>query len=264
MSRLIGVVVMMGGVCLVQKVSAAVIVNSLNVPYSQDFNGLIRSGTATFVDDSTIAGWTVNSEAMANDGNQYSASTGSSTTGDVYSFGATESIDRSLGYLGSGSNDYFNAAVIFTNSTGSVINEVSLSFTGEQWRSGGVTSDNLNVLAFAWQVGSGISIPANRSTSGWTVVPALEFSAPNPNTPAGALDGNDPTNQTRFTNFSLSSLAWPDGQQLALRWIGNDGSGTDAGLAIDDLTVIPVPEPSLLGLSGLGAALALRGLRRRW
>jgi hypothetical protein len=55
MSRLIGVVVMMGGVCLVQKVSAAVIVNSLNVPYSQDFNGLIRSGTATFVDDYTIA-----------------------------------------------------------------------------------------------------------------------------------------------------------------------------------------------------------------
>lgn len=265
MYRFVGRLVVMGvvGMLTCNWAAGDIIISALNSPYSQDFDGLISTGSGTFVDDSTIPGWTVNSEEMDTNSDEYFASTGSSTFGEVYSFGSNGSGDRALGYIGSSGNRYFNAAVIFTNNTGGTIDQIVISYTGEQWRSGGDTADNQNVIQVAWQAGSGLSIPASTSTTGWTTVPALQFSAPNPNVASGALDGNDPANQTVFTNVSLSGLAWSDGEQLAVRWIGDDGSGTDAGLAIDDVTITAVPEPSLFAFAGIGLAVVGWRLRRR-
>ena len=242
---------------------AAVVVNATGTPYTQDFDGLISTGSGTFVDDSTINGWIVNSEEMDTNNDDYFANDGGSTGGEVYSYGSDGSSDRALGYLGSGGNDYFNAAVVLENGTGTTINDILISFVGEQWRSGGNTSDNQNVLTFAWQVGASITVPASTSVAGWTVVNALEFSAPQPNVAAGPLDGNDAANQTSFSGVSVAGLSWADGQQLALRWVGNDGAGTDAGLAIDNVSVTAVPEPSTLAFAGLGIAVAGWTARRR-
>ena len=87
--------------------------NQVNIgeTYSQNFNGLISSGNDTYTDNSTIAGWYVNSEEMDSNADEYIAGTGSSTGGEVYSFGSSSASDRALGYLGSGGNDYFNLAL---------------------------------------------------------------------------------------------------------------------------------------------------------
>jgi hypothetical protein len=261
MKRFVGRLAMVAvvAVAVSAPAKADIVISALNVPYTQDFDSLISTGSATFVNDSTLPGWELNAES----GLSYAAGTGSSTTGDIYSYGASSSSDRALGYLGSGSNDYFNAVVVFTNSTGATIDEVVVSYIGEQWRSGGTApTNNNNSLTFAWRVGETISVPGSISTTGWTTVAALRF-APVQFTAGGALDGNLSVNQTSFSNISISGLSWPVGEKLALRWIGNDGAGADAGLAIDNLQVTAVPEPSTLGLAAAGVALAGLGAWKR-
>ena len=65
--------------------------------YSQDFNSLANSGTSS----SVPSGWSF-VESGTNANTEYTAGTGSSTTGDTYSFGATGSPERAFGGLQSG------------------------------------------------------------------------------------------------------------------------------------------------------------------
>ena len=231
--------------------------------YTQDFDGLSATATATgatFIDNSTIAGLYVNSEEMDTNSDEYFSSTGSSNGGEVYSFG--DDSDRALGYLGSSGNDYFNAAVRLVNTTGSTITALNIGYVGEQWRSGGDSADNFNFLNFSYQTfaADAGSIPADTSVTGWTEVDALDFYAPQADVASGALDGNIAANQESFSE-SLS-LSWAAGDELWIRWTGDNGAGTDAGLAIDSLS-IAVPEPSsyalIAGLLGLTSVM----LRRR-
>lgn len=58
---------------------------------------------------------------------------------------------------------------------------------------------------------------------------------------------------------TITGVNWAPGETLFIRWNDFDDVGTDAGIAIDNLTMIAtVPEPSCGLLLGLGvAALAL-------
>lgn len=230
--------------------------------YSQNFDGLANTSSATYVDETTITGWIVNSEEMDSNSDEYFAGSGTSTGGEVYSFGTGTDSDRALGYLGSGGNDFFNAAVRLVNTSGSEITSLNVSYIGEQWRSGGNTSDNNNILNFSYQTftSGGGSIPASTSLTGWTEVDALDFSAPQADVASGALDGNLAANREALS--TSISLSWAAGDELWLRWTGNDGSGTDAGLAIDDFSVV-VPEASTFALLAGMSALGFVMLRRR-
>ena len=215
--------------------------NEVNIgeTYSQNFNGLIASGSGTYTDNSTIAGWYVNSEEMDSNADEYIAGTGSSTSGEVYSFGSSSASDRALGYLGSGGNDYFNLALRLVNSTGAAIDQITISYTGEQWRSGGTTNDNNNSLDFSWQIfssGAG-SLPQSTSLTNWTENNSFDFSAPVTSTASGALDGNNSTYRTSYSSVAITSMSWANGDELWIRWMGNDGTGADAGLAVDDFSV---------------------------
>lgn len=230
-----------------------------NAPYAQDFDSLINTdgASATFTDDTTITGWYVNSEEMDSNSDEYFAEDGTSGTGEVYSFGAAGATDRALGYVGSGGNDYFNVAVRLVNDSSSAVTELDISYVGEQWRSGGDTSDNNNFLDFSYRTfsASGGSIPADTSLTGWTEVDALDFTPPQPSVAAGNLDGNLAANRTALSE-TITGLSWGAGDELWLRWTGNDGvPGSDAGIGIDDFSVTAIPEPSacvlLAGLFGL-------------
>ena len=204
--------------------------NQVNIgeTYSQNFDGLISSGNGTYTDNSTIAGWYVNSEEMDENDDEYIAGTGSSTGGEVYSFGSSSASDRALGYLGSGGNDYFNLSLRLVNSTGAAIDQITISYTGEQWRSGGNTNDNNNSLDFSWQIfssGAG-SLPQSTSLTNWTGNNALDFSAPDASILSGALDGNNSTYRTSYSSVAITSTSWANGDELWIHWMGDNGAGT--------------------------------------
>lgn len=105
-------------------------ISQLGTPYVQDFNTLASSG----VSSSLPSGWVfVESGANAND--LYTAGTGSSNTGDTYSFGSSSNSDRALGGLRS-NNLVPLLGVAFRNDTGKTINALAISYFGEQWRLG--------------------------------------------------------------------------------------------------------------------------------
>ncbi|BAB77800.1 ExeM/NucH family extracellular endonuclease [Anabaena sp. FACHB-709] len=209
---------------------------SLNTPYSQEFNSLISSGSETWTDSSTIAGWYT---ARTGTGTTIVASTGSNTAGNLYSFGL-DSSDRALGSIGSGNAaaGTFYWGSRFFNDTGNVVNQLYVNYYGEQWRSGGTTS-NPQTVDFQYQTG------ATSLTGGtWVDVNNLDFTSLINNTTAGALNGNASANRNLISG-TISGLSLNPGEEIWLRWVDIDHPGTDHGLSIDDVKVSTAPLPSI-------------------
>lgn len=233
--------------------NAQVVLNTIGAPYTENFNSL-GTGNVTWTDNSTLTGWYLTAE---NSQVLLVSSNGSSSTGQAYNFGATSNSDRSIGYIGSNSNDWTNYFLRLQNNTGSVITALDISYDGRLWRSGGAQPSNSN-NSFAFYYASGFpTLPDSTSVTGWTAFTSLNY-APTVDVSSGSLSGN-----ATIISASLTGLNIPQGGEITLRWFGNNGSGVDAGLAIDNLSVNPVPEPSTWLLFGLGSAAVLARLRRR-
>lgn len=230
-----------------------VLISSLNTAYTQNFDGL-GTGNVTWSDNTTLAGWYMNS---SNSLTTLTASTGSSTTGTVYNYGAASGSDRAIGYLGSSGNTHTNYFVLLQNTTGATVASLNISYDGELWRSGGAQPTNSNNLfTFSYATGSP-TLPTNGSQTGWTTITALNY-APAVSVAAGAQGG-----VATHLSYSVTGLNLANNAGIYLRWYGNDGSGTDAGLAIDNFSVTAIPEPKPCLLAGIGFAFALWNLRRR-
>lgn len=200
--------------------------------YTQDFDSL-GSANASWTDNATLVGWYASKGV--NPATNYFAGSGAGTTGGIYSFGTSgvnPASDRALGSVASGSASSLAYGVRFVNDTGQAQTNILVSYTGEQWRSGTNTPQS---LTFSCQVSS--SPLTNPAAAGWTSVSALDFSAPNLSVFTTVLDGNDPANRTAFSNVLLAGVAVAPGEELFLRWLDIDNTGSDSGLAIDDLTV---------------------------
>ncbi len=226
---------------------------SLTVPgaaYTQDFNSLANSGSANTL---SITGWFLN-ESGASANGQYAAGTGSSTTGDMYSFGAAASTERALGQLRSGTLvPIFGAS--FLNSTGVTVTDLLISYFGEEWR--------LGTAARADQINFEYSTTATDLVTGtWTAVPGLNFATPDTAT-TGAKDGNAAGSRSLLSS-TVTGLAVANGSTFWIRWTDTDASGSDDGLAVDDFTITPnpAPEPASFVLVAAGIA-GLLGSRRR-
>jgi hypothetical protein len=119
--------VLCGNTAMAQSVS----LTTIGTPYTQDFNTLASSLTSSTVP----AGW-VFSESGTGANLVYTAGTGSSGTGDTYSFGTT-SADRAFGGLQSGALIPTLGAG-FTNNTGAwarlAASTVSISSTASTRR----------------------------------------------------------------------------------------------------------------------------------
>src|SRR6476619_4975678 len=93
---------------------------TLGSAYTQNFDTLSNTAGST-TNNLTIPGWFMTEGGGgARDNEQYAVDTGSSTTGDTYSYGAAASTERAFGELRGGTLiPLFGAA--FTNNTGSTI-----------------------------------------------------------------------------------------------------------------------------------------------
>ncbi|MDQ3221450.1 MAG: carboxypeptidase-like regulatory domain-containing protein, partial [Acidobacteriota bacterium] len=159
-------------------------------------------------------------------------STGSNTGGSLYSFGSTSSSERALGSLASGGTGTIRYGVRLKNDTGAVITSLGISFTGEQWRKSGVTVSHS--LTFDYRQASTIT---DLTTGTFTSFSSLDFTSPVNTTTGSALDGNAAANRT--IKAAIINVTIPVGEEIMLRWNDIDDTGSDHGLAIDDLSITP-------------------------
>lgn len=181
--------------------------------HTQDFNGLPSTGTADF--SVLPEGWSV-LETGTNANTSLTADSGSSNSGNTYSYGSTGSSDRALGLLASGS---VTGRIQFriVNATGKGVDSLHVRFSAEQWRLGSGTTDS---MAATIHTNSGVAVP----------VPALTIRIDQGNSnlanPA-ANSGAQTIEATIGTNI-------PPNDTLVLTWTDVNAAGNDDGWAIDD------------------------------
>ncbi|HMU47755.1 MAG TPA: T9SS type A sorting domain-containing protein [Chitinophagaceae bacterium] len=190
--------------------------------YNQDFNTLANSGTSSVLP----TGWVL-SEGGSNANALYAAGTGSSNTGDTYSFGSIASTDRAFGGLQSGAL-IPTIGFYVTNNLGATITSIQISYTGEQWRLG--ATGRTDRLDFQYSLNA-----ASLTTGTWTDVDALDFITPNTTT-LGALDGNAAANKTLISSI-ITNINIPSGTNFFFRWTDLNIAGSEDGLSIDDFTL---------------------------
>ena len=205
-----------------------------NGTYSQSFDSLANVGTdIAWTNNVTLPGWFASKSVAPTEITNYDTGTGLSTAGSLYSFGSSGSTERTLGSLASGTPGNIAYGLRCLNDTGFDRTNLTVSYTGEQWRAG---NSNVQKLAFSYHIGASLTNADARNSQSWTAFPALDFSSPNTNS-TQALDGSDPTNRVTFANIVLSGVRVPAGLELFLRWFDTNDAGSDDGMGVDDLTV---------------------------
>lgn len=206
--------------------------------YTQDFNSLAPTGISTALPQ----GWAF-AESGSSEDSTYAAGTGSSATGNTYSFGLAGSSDRAFGTLQSGSL-ISTVGAVFQNDSGTTITSLTISYTGEEWRLGDGTG-RLDRLEFQ------ISTDATSLFSGtWIDFDDLDFSTPNTTT-TGAKDGNALENRNTLS-FTISGLSISIGSVLWIRWVDLNATGSDDGLSVDDFT-LEIAGTTAVKLAGFNA-----------
>ncbi|MBU3713878.1 MAG: T9SS type A sorting domain-containing protein [Ferruginibacter sp.] len=202
---------------------------SISSTITQDFNTLANTGTSSALP----SGWSF-TESGTNANSTYSGGNGSGTNGDTYSFGSTSSSDRAFGGLRSGSL-VPTIGASFTNTTGKIVTELAISYTGEQWRLG--ATGRADRLDFQYSTDA-----SSLSTGTWTDFNALDFTAPITSGSTGALDGNSSANRTAISSI-ITGLSIANGSTFWIRWNDLDATGADDGLAVDDFSLTLRTEP---------------------
>src|SRR5262249_37660315 len=144
---------------------------------------------------------------------KFGVGTGNQTTGALWDFGTSgTAANRALGVI-STSSTASSFGAILVNNTAQTLNQLSISYTGEQWRQGGTAGDN-SPLSFFYEVGN--TAITSFATSGvvtgtGTNVSGLNFTAPVASGTANALDGTAAANQ-RAISGQVNNLTWAPGQ----------------------------------------------------
>ena len=191
-------------------------------PTVQTFDSLASSGTGSAVP----TGWAF-VETGSNANGTYAADNGAGNAGNTYSFGAASSTERAFGMLRSGSLVPMIGARLSNNSAAAV-GQVTVTYTGEQWRLGTVgRSDRLD---FQYSLNAA---SVDDAAAAWVDVNGLDFTAPVSTGATGALDGNAAANRS-VVSATITGFTLPAGATMVVRWLDVDVTGADDGLAIDD------------------------------
>ncbi|MFZ2359983.1 MAG: hypothetical protein WA040_11635, partial [Anaerolineae bacterium] len=209
--------------------------------YTQDFDTLANSSTSS----ATPTGWAF-SETGANANTTYTAGTGSSSTGDTYSFGSDSAVERAFGGLRSGSLVPIIGAE-FTNGTGVTITSIGIAFNCEQWRIGFANRNAADRLDFQYSTNA-----TSLTTGNWVDVDDLDCLSTNTADSVGAKDGNNSQYRTAVSAI-VAGLNFANGATFWLRWTDYDISNADDGLGIDDFRLDPA-NPTAITLAEFSAA----------
>lgn len=227
-------------------ITAQISISALGTPYTENFNTLEFTATSSAV---APTNWNF-LETGTNANTLYRVGTGTSTSGDTYSYGASGNSERAWGGLNSSSLDSVIIGARYTNNTGSTIGSLTITYTGEQWRkvSGRLTPDS---VSFYYSLNAG-SLSFNSGT--WVGNTALNFITPAVNygsgVTAGSLDGNVAANRQTIS-VTITGLSITNGQSIWLAWVDRDVFGTDDGLAIDDVRVVACAGTPTSAISGV-------------
>ena len=239
---------------LVEPASAQILFGSLSGnQYSQTFDSLANSGTVAWLDNSTLPGWYA-SKTQVGAISTYRVSSGTQNNSGLYSFGVAGVnlvIDRALGSVASGTPGNLAYGVRFQNDTTVPIANITISYTGEQWRNGGNTA--IQTLAFSYFISNDpITSSDAAGANAWVAFTSLDFNSPTVGATAAALDGNDPTNRQVFSATLLPNVVVFPGQEIFFRWLDLNDTGNDHALAIDDLTITftSVTDPPVIAPGG--------------
>lgn len=227
--------------------------------YSQNFDVLISSGSASWTDNVTIPGWYWQYQIQNQENYKtYSAVDGTSTAIGKKSYGITGSSDRAMGFIPDYKDSYtFAIGLVLQNKSSTPISQISISYTGEQWRNGGFNSPQ--PIKFGYQIQSTLNAIFTSGTN-WKAISELNFNSPKFGIPYCVLNGNDPENSTVFKDIPITDITIPPNSYLLLRWFKQPEQAYPHGLAIDDVTIkwtVPaVPSlstsiPAITDLSGI-------------
>jgi hypothetical protein len=235
----------LGGLCAIAIHSeAAMIPLGFNTPYVQDFDnkpplngpGLADSGTSSV----TPSGWAfAESGAGANQFYAAAAGQGSSPPADTYSYGSGHSHDRAFGTF-SASSDSFSSSIgaNFVNNSGGTITRITVGYVGEEWRLG--ANNRTDRLDFQYSLNAA---SLRDPTATWIDVNNLDFVTPRTEGKTGDTQGNQDRYQTQLSG-SVSFLNIPSGASFWIRWTDLNVAGPDDGLAVDNFSIVAVPEAS--------------------
>ncbi len=208
---------------MVSGISLHAQISLTTTPYTQNFNTLAKSGSAS----SLPSGWLL-LETGTNANATYTAGTGSSNSGDTYSFGVDAADDRAFGTVQSGSL-ISTIGVAFTNTTGGPVTSLKISYVGEQWRLGATA--RADRLDFQYSTDA-----TNLATGTWKDADQLDFTGPITTGTVGSLDGSLAANATAI-NFTITGLNIGNGASFYLRWSDFNATNADDGLGIDDFSI---------------------------
>ncbi len=205
-------------------------ITALNIPYSENFDGMTATGTALPANWSTVrlSGSGVANASLV----PLVVGDGSANSGATYNVGTTNATDRAIGALSSGTTvPAFGVNLV--NNTGNQITAFSITALIEQWRLGGDVV--IESMPFSY------STDATSLFSGtWTNVSTLDAVEIQlglaPAAPGIAnIDGNLTANQVSVSaTINISSAPLLNNASLWLRWADANAVGTDCMLAVDN------------------------------
>ena len=218
-------------------VKAAVAYNVAGQIVSETFDTLANNpinSTATWTNDSTLAGWRVLTSAGGTIGSYKVFDGTGASQNALMSLGAIGDTDRALGYQTGNAGTSILYGLQLVNNSSTVLHDFSLQYKGEQWRTVDTPEDS---LLFDYQVfpsGGG-----SLSAAGWTAVDSLRFNSPHNNATSNqGLDGNLAVNSSILSG-EVRGLHWLPGQELWLRWtdLAQNASSQNVYqmMAIDDV-----------------------------
>ena len=212
--------------------------NTLGVFVSEDFNTLANTASSS----TFPVGWRI-LETGTNANTTYTASNGSVTAGDSYSFGTTGSTSRTLGGLQSGSLIPSYGAK-FLNNTTSTATSITVLYTGETWRVGAVS--RTDKLDFQYSLNA-----TDLSNGLWLDIDSLDYQ----NIAQGATSSGSLIHSS-LKNFTFTGLNIPAGSFFWIRWLDINATGSDDGMGINDFSIKPcgtITPPTTLAQSLCGA-----------